>query len=85
MPALFGTLRLPADLVADFLLDVDVGVVDCIAGACGASARSLPTFLVPATGAVVPVLVEGAVWAWPSVAKPRSAESKSVVFIGGRG
>ena len=63
MPALFGTLRLPADLPADFLLEVEVGVVDCMAGACGASARSLPTFLVPVTGAEVPVVVAGAVWA----------------------
>jgi hypothetical protein len=84
MPALCGTLRLPADLVADFLLEVEVGVVDCIPGACGASARSPPTFFVPVTGAAVPVEVEGAVWAWLRVATPRRAESKSVVFIGNR-
>jgi hypothetical protein len=40
--------------------------------------------LVPVTGAAVPVEVEGAVWAWLSVATPRRAESKSVVFIGNR-
>jgi len=55
-----------------------MGVVPaaCIPGAWGASARSLPTFLVPDTAAGE--LVVGVVWAWARVAQLRRARRMGV-------
>jgi hypothetical protein len=51
-------------------------------GAWGASARSLPTFLVPDTGALVPAAgVVGVVWAWLTAAQLRQAARRRSVFI----
>jgi hypothetical protein len=59
----------------------EIGVVPeaCIPGAWGASARSLPTFLVPDTAAGEPVA--GVVWAWARVAQPRKAASRRGIFM----
>lgn len=59
----------------------EMGVVPeaCIPGAWGASARSLPTFLVPDTAVEEPVA--GVVWAWARVAQPRRAARMRGVFI----
>jgi hypothetical protein len=55
-------------------------------GAWGASARSVPTFLVPATPAGEPAVAaageaEGVVWAWLRAVQLIRAASRSVVFI----
>jgi hypothetical protein len=51
----------------------------CIPGAWGASARSLPTFLVP--DAAVEEPVAGVVWAGARAAQPRRAARRKDVFI----
>jgi hypothetical protein len=51
-------------------------------GAWGASARSLPTFLVPDTGAVLPVAgAVGVVWARLSTVQLRQTARRKSVFI----
>ena len=83
------------DLEVVALVEDDVGVVvwASMPGALGASARSLPTFLVPDTGAVLVVeeelvvedeVVAGVVCACVRVAQPSKVANRKSVFIEAR-
>ena len=76
-----AVLRWLVDLVV--LVEEARGAPDeLMPGAWGASARSLPTFLVPDTGAVLPVAgAVGVVWAWLTTEQLRPTARRRSAFI----